>query len=603
MSDFPNRHSREGGNPQNLITEHLDIWTSAIKTKSAAGRGSSKKLELVGIKKLRELILELAVRGKLVPQDPSDEPASELLKKIEVEKTQLVKEGKIKKQKPLAPITGEEKPFELPIGWEWKKLGDLGVVASSSRVLKKDWKQDGVPFYRAREIVQLARLGKAQDDLFISESLFKEFMKSGIFPVLGDIMITGVGTIGVPYIVRPNDRFYFKDASVLIFKNTCALNPQYLSLFMKSPLWINAIHAESMGTTVHTLTISRANDTHVCIPPTAEQHRIVAKVDELMALCDQLEAQTEASIDAHKTLIEVLLATFTDAKDADELNENWQTISQHFDVLFTTQASIDQLKQTILQLAVMGKLVKQDPKDEPAAKLLERIATEKQQLIKDGKIKKQKPLPPISDEEKPFELPIGWGLTRLDDICFGITSGSTPPKDKFNETTGVPYLKVYNIKEQSIAFDYRPQFVDIQHHKDKLTRSILHPGDVVMNIVGPPLGKIAIIPDDYPEWNCNQAIVFFRPIEASLNSYIYTYLTSGRFLDAIELIGTAGQDNISVTKSRSIIFSMPPLAEQHRIVAKVDELMALCDSLKARLNQAQTTQLHFTDAIVEQALN
>jgi len=130
----------------------------------------------------------------------------------------------------------------------------------------------------------------------------------------------------------------------------------------------------------------------------------------------------------------------------------------------------------------------------------------------------------------------------------------------------------------------------------------LYPGDVVMNIVGPPLGKIAIIPDDYPEWNCNQAIVFFRPIEASLNGYIYTYLTSGKFLDSIELIGTAGQDNISVTKSRSIIFPMPPVEEQHRIVAKVDELMALCDQLKARLADAQITQLHLADAVVENAL-
>jgi type I restriction enzyme S subunit len=381
------------------------------------------------------------------------------------------------------------------------------------------------------------------------------------------------------------------------------LNRFYFHNFFDSPLSYRTIKLYDNGTAQPNLSAADLGKFLVPLAPLREQHRIVAKVDDLMALCDQLEAQTENSIQAHQLLVETLLATLNNAKDADELFECWQRISQHFDLLFTTQDSIDQLKQTILQLAVMGKLVKQDSNDEPASKLLEKIAGEKSQLIADKKIKQQKPLPAITDEEKQFALPSGWGLTRLDDICFGITSGSTPPKDKFNETTGVPYLKVYNIKEQSIAFEYRPQFVDVKHHKDKLTRSILHPGDVVMNIVGPPLGKIAIIPDDYPEWNCNQAIVFFRPIEASLNSYIYTYLTSGRFLDAIELIGTAGQDNISVTKSRSIIFSMPPLAEQHRIVAKVDELMALCDSLKARLNQAQTTQLHFTDAIVEQALN
>ncbi|MFA0464822.1 restriction endonuclease subunit S, partial [Vibrio sp. 10N.261.45.F1] len=132
--------------------------------------------------------------------------------------------------------------------------------------------------------------------------------------------------------------------------------------------------------------------------------------------------------------------------------------------------------------------------------------------------------------------------------------------------------------------------------------SILYPGDVVMNIVGPPLGKIAIIPDSYPEWNCNQAIVVFRPIESLLNKYIYTYLTAGLFLQSIELIGTAGQDNISVTKSRSIVLPMPPLEEQHRIFARVEELMVVCDELKARLKKSQTTQLNFTDAIVEQAV-
>lgn len=573
---------------ENLITEHLDIWTSAIKTKSAAGRGSSKKLDLVGVKKLRELILELAVRGKLVPQDPNDEPASELLKKVEAEKVRLVKEGKIKKQKPLAPITGEEKPFELPNNWAFSKLGDFVYVEMGQSPPSKFYNQnnDGLPFFQGKAdfgaMYPTARYWCVQPQKYAYD---------------GDVLLSVRAPVG-PTNIANIECCIGRGLSAL--RPLCHVPTNYVYYMMHG--FRSNLESFATGTTFVAVSKVNVDNLVVSIPPLAEQHRIVAKVDELMALCDQLEAQTEASLGAHKILVEVLLATLTDAKDAIELNDNWQTISQHFDLLLTTQASIDQLKQTILQLAVMGKLVKQDPKDEPAAKLLERIATEKQQLIKDGKIKKQKPLPPITDEEKPFALPSGWGLTRLDDICFGITSGSTPPKDKFNETTGVPYLKVYNIKEQSIAFNYRPQFVDVQHHKDKLTRSILYPGDVVMNIVGPPLGKIAIIPDDYPEWNCNQAIVFFRPIETSLNSYIYTYLTSGRFLDAIELIGTAGQDNISVTKSRSIIFPMPPLAEQHRIVAKVEELMALCDSLKAKLNQAQTTQLHLTDAIVEQVL-
>ena len=241
---------------------------------------------------------------------------------------------------------------------------------------------------------------------------------------------------------------------------------------------------------------------------------------------------------------------------------------------------VKKLRELILELAVRGELVPQDPNDEPASVLLERISVEKAKLVKEKKIKKQKDLPAISDDELPYLIPENWEWCRLDDICFGITSGSTPPKSSFNESEGIPYLKVYNIRDQKVDFDYKPQFVDIECHLTKLKRSCLYPGDVIMNIVGPPLGKVAIISNDYPEWNCNQAITFFRPIETSLNTYIYTYLRAGTFLKAIDLIGTAGQDNISVTKSRSILLPTPPLKEQHRIVAKVDELMALCDQLE-----------------------
>ncbi|MEM9218033.1 MAG: restriction endonuclease subunit S [Cyanobacteria bacterium P01_F01_bin.150] len=155
-----------------------------------------------------------------------------------------------------------------------------------------------------------------------------------------------------------------------------------------------------------------------------------------------------------------------------------------------------------------------------------------------------------------------------------------PPKSDFSDQAGIPFLKVYNIREQRINFNYKPQYISKEYHSTKGKRSCLIPGDVIMNIVGPPLGKIAIIPNNFPEYNCNQAIVFFRPLKRELNRYLYLYLCSHRFLADIELIGTAGQDNISVTKSRSIIVPLPPIAEQKRIVAKIDQLMARCDELE-----------------------
>ena len=195
-----------------------------------------------GIKRLRELILTLAMQGKLVPQDQNEPSASELLKEIAAEKQRLVKNGTIKKPKPLSEIKSEEVPYKLPHGWEWVRLGDIGIIGSSSRVHQNDWRNSGVPFYRAREIVKLSKQGFVDNELFITEELYQSLTSSGLSPAPGDLMITGVGTIGVPYVVKEKDRFYFKDASVLIFKNQFKIFPLFLSRFFESHHWISSIH-------------------------------------------------------------------------------------------------------------------------------------------------------------------------------------------------------------------------------------------------------------------------------------------------------------------------------------------------------------------------
>ncbi|MDF5409959.1 restriction endonuclease subunit S, partial [Vibrio parahaemolyticus] len=212
-------------------------------------------------------------------------------------------------------------------------------------------------------------------------------------------------------------------------------------------------------------------------PPSNEQHRIVAKVDELMTLCDQLEQQTEASIEAHQVLLTTLLDTLTNSVDADELMQNWARISEHFDTLFTTEECIDQLKQTILQLAVMGKLVPQDPSDEPAAELLKRIAEEKAQLVKENKIKKQKALPPISEDEKPFELPNGWEWCRLEDVVdiqSGITKGR---KLAGRELKTIPYLSVANVQRGYLILN---NVKEIDLPIDELEKYSVEDGDLLI---------------------------------------------------------------------------------------------------------------------------
>jgi len=577
---------------QQLLTDNIGLWTGAdTAKKSGRGRASGSAGTIYGIRKLRELILELAVRGKLVPQDPNDEPASVLLERIMAEKARLVAEGKIRKDKPMAAITEDEKPFALPQGWEWTRLGEIGTVGSSSRVLLKDWTTTGIPFYRAREIVLLSKNGLVDNDLFISEKLFLDLVAKGVVPEKNDIMITGVGTIGVPYIVTENDRFYFKDASVLIFKNNYSIFTGYLFRFLISPIWNTKIHAESMGTTVHTLTISRANDVLVSLPSLDEQYRIVAKVDELMVLCDQLEAGHVDAADAHEKLVIHLLTTLTASQDSADFNAGWQRIAAHFDMLFTTEASIDALKQTLLQLAVMGKLVPQDPEDEPASALFQRIQAEKARLVSEGKIKKDKPLAAISDDEKPFVLPQGWNWIKLGAIIELISGQHLNPSEYFEspDIGSIPY-----ITGPADFSDIGP--VPVRHTFER--RSLSFFGDILLTVKGSGVGKINVV--FQIELAISRQLMAVRPI-----------IANAKFIEKLLLSMTAIFQDLSVgiaipgISREHVLYSiiaLPPLAEQHRIVAKVDELMALCDRLRERIFDAGALQRNLADAMAAKAV-
>ncbi|MGF1518568.1 MAG: restriction endonuclease subunit S, partial [Nodosilinea sp.] len=408
---------------EQLIIDKLDLWTSATTQKATSGRGRNGKLELTGLKKLRELILELAVRGKLVPQDPNDEPASLLLEKIAAEKARLVKEGKIKKPKALPEIAENEKPFELPEGWAY---GYISQVANNDKysikrgpfgsALKKSYfVSSGYKVYEQQHAIN--------DDFsrgfyYISESKFSELKAFQVCP--GDLIISCSGTIGrvaeAPSWMEPG---IINQALLKISLNQNALINNYFKILFSAYFMKTETLTDLQGTAQKNMvSVDTLKNEPFPLPPLAEQQRIVEKVDELMGLCDRIENRTLDHLAAHETLVDTLLDTLTHADSAAELADNWNRLAAHFDTLFTTEHSIDRLNQTILQLAVMGRLVPQDPTDEPASVLLEKIAAEKARLVKEGKIKKQKPLPEIDGNEIPYKIPIGWVLIRLDDICF-----------------------------------------------------------------------------------------------------------------------------------------------------------------------------------------
>ncbi|EGR0127230.1 restriction endonuclease subunit S [Vibrio vulnificus] len=558
---------------ENLITEHIDIWTSAVKTKSTSGRGSSNKLELYGVRKLRELILELAMRGKLVPQDPNDEPASLLLERIAAEKARLVKEKKITKPKKLAEVCDDEFSFELPSNWDIRRLPDVYYTISPSgkKLKSSDVLEHGT--YPVIDQGQEAIAGYSNDE-------------ERVIHIESPIIIFGDHTRNIKYV----DFSFVPGADGTKILCPIGIAPEFFYLQLRS------YDIESRGYGRH---FKILNENLFVIPSLEEQHRIVTKVDELMTLCDQLEQQTEASIEAHQVLVTTLLDTLTNSADADELMQNWARISEYFDTLFTTEESIDQLKQTILQLAVMGKLVPQDPSDEPAAELLKRIAEEKAQLVKEKKIKKEKALPPISEDEKPFELPSGWEWCRLGSACKKLTDGSHNPPP--NHEGGFPMLSCKEVYDGRIDFSLASRFVDQDGFDKENKRTAIKAGDVLLNIVA-SIGRSAIVPEKFPPFVLQRNVAV---LDSEISSeYLTEFLMSPMALNYYDknAKGTA-QKVIYLGKLSEMLVPVPPQCEQDRIVKQLREMMDLCSKLKLWITNAQVSQVQLADAIVEQAVS
>lgn len=580
----------------NLITDHLDIWTAAIKTKSAAGRGSSKKLELVGVNKLRELILELAVRGKLVPQDPNDEPARDLLKNIEAEKARLVKEGKIKKQKSLPKITEEEMRFELPRNWEWERLTNLYDVRDGTHDTPK-YHESGYPLVTSKNISS-GTLDLTNVKLISEEDYIKINERSKV--ERNDILFAMIGSIGNPVLVDIEPEFSIKNVALFKYYSQKLSSPSYLLRFLLFAE--TTMKAEASGAVQSFVSLGAVRKFVMAVPPLEEQHRIVAKVDELMDLCDQLEKQTEASIDAHQLLVEELLSTLTNSENAQAFEQNWARIAEHFDLLFTTEHSIEQLKQTLLQLAVMGKLVPQDPTDEPASKLLERIAQEKEQLIKDKVIKKEKALPALTDEEKSLDLPTGWALARVGSLVSKLGSGSTPRGGKSAYVdSGIPFLRSQNVWNDGLKTADIAYIPEETHNSMSNTK--VYPNDVLLNITGASLGRATIFPTALKEANVSQHVTIIRLIEKEMSEFLLLGIHSPMIQRLVwdRQVGVA-IEGLSKKVLELFEFPIPPLSEQKRIISKVQSLITLCDQLKLSIIEANSTQLYLAESIVEKAL-
>ncbi len=531
-----------------------------------------------GIQKLRDLILQLAVQGKLVPQNPNDEPASELLKKIKAEKEKLTKQGKIKKQKPLLPIDPNEIPYKLPRGWEWIRLRriahDLG-----QKIPDKTFTYIDVATIDNKKGV----VSKNPNILEANEapSRARKLVENG----------TVIYSTVRPYLlnIAVIDRDFSPEpiVSTAFFVLHCfsGILNRYLYHYLRSQYFIDYVNNAMKGMAYPAVNDGTMSISLVPLPPFAEQKRIVAKVDQLMALCDELEAKQQKAAHGRVVLNNSALDHLLNAETAKNFDKFWKLICDNFDLLYDDLENVKKLRQSILQLATQGKLVPQNPKDEPASELLKKIKAEKEKLIKQGKIKKQKPLPPIDPEETPYKLPEGWEWMRLSDACLVITDGEHLTPKYCDE--GIPILSAKHIGEKYLIFE------DIKYVSKKNAnkfRSRCGPdiNDILVVSRGGGVGRTII--SDKGGFCLMGSVLLFKVSQHFCNKFLYYFLQTKIGNDRLKYTSSAtAQPAIYIVHLKNnYIVPACSLNEQKRIVAKVDQLMVLCDELEEKIKQSKT---------------
>ena len=560
--------------PEKLIIKNLDVWTSSGKASKNEGRGKSKKQELYGIKKLRELILEITIRGLLEPQVPSDEPASELLEQIQAEKSNLVKNGKIRKTQIPSFRKNEEKPFELPSGWEWAPLGIIGNIFNGNSISKQIKEEKytniaGYPFLATKDVGYGFEPLDYNNGISIpiDEPKFKIAGK-------GSVLICAEGGSAGKKCGITDRKICFGNK---LFANElhCNIEPKFVLSFYLTPTFYRQFRKLMKGI-IGGISASNFAQIQCPIPPLKEQKRIVAKVNELMSICDRLESEQENSHKSQETLVSTFLnLLITSAENNLHFGEAWRTIQTNFDMLFTTESSIDQLKQTILQLAVMGKLVPQNLADQPASELLKIIAKERASLSKNDLLDNPISQPSIKKKDEPYSCPKGWIFVRFGEV-FTLKYGKSLPSTNRSETGDFPV--------------YGSNGVVGTHNESCIDKPCI--------IVGRKGSAGALnLCNDSGCWVTDVAYSVVPPSALNLDYVFFCFQSLG-----LDLLGKGIKPGLNRKEVYKLIVCIPPIAEQNRIVIKINELMSMCDQLKSSLAAARTTQLNLADSLVKETL-
>lgn len=482
---------------------------------------------------LKNAILQEAIEGRLVPQDPNDEPASVLLARIRKEKERLVKEGKLKKKDlEVKPISEDEIPFEIPESWEWVRIFDIYNFIDY-RGSTPNKLNCGIPLVTAKNVKRGYNDYTIKD--FISKEEFEQRKSRGISK-RGDILFTTEAPLGN---VSLADLEVFSAGQRLITLQAYSgddVNNKMMMLFMLSNSFMQSLLEKKTGTTVAGIKASKLKDVLIPLPPLAEQKLIVAKIEELLPKVEEY------------------------GKAQDALNKLNAELPER-------------LKKSILQEAIEGRLVPQDPNDEPASVLLDKIRQEKAQLVKAGKLKKKDLIEtPISEDEIPFEIPESWEWVRLGNIS---TYANT--KKKINTATAAPNL--WGLDLEDIEKGGRLlSFKSVGERKSIGDKTCFSEGEILYSKLRPYLLKILIAPKN---GICTPEIIPFTCYGDICNEYIVNLLKSSYVDEYINSV-TFGvkMPRVSTETMTSLVLPLPPLAEQHRIVEKLDQLLGEIDKLK-----------------------
>lgn len=543
------------------------------------------------VPRLRRFVLDLAVRGKLVAQDPADEPASELLKRIATEKARLVKAGRIRNPKVLPPV--DEPPFDLPPSWRWTRIREV-TSDRGQKVPKSTFTYiDVTAIDKGAGVVSEPKVIEAGDAPSRARKITRknDVIYSCVRPYL----------LNVAVIEKDFEPEPIASTAFAVLNGHGFVLPRYLWIVLRSPYMVACVEESQRGQAYPAINDADFAMLPFPLPPHTEQRRIVAKLDELMALCNQLEAARTAREATRDRLTAASLARLTaSGTDVATFRANAHFALDVLPVLTARRDQIKVLRQTILNLAVRGRLVIQDPTDEAVKQARRAIDAEREELVRAKLIRRERPLLPLHNDQRPFDIPASWEWARIGEVAL-FTQYGTSTKAKVLEH-GVPVMTMGNIQDGLVIWGNER---NIPSDSNELPNLFLKTFDLLYNRTNSAelVGKTGIYLGDN---DCRTFASYLIRIRLSLHHsnprYVNMAMNASSFRETqiVPLIKKqTGQANVNGTALKNMLVPVPPLPEQHRIVSKVDALMAVCDRLDASLYEVDAIRRRLFDASLQ----